>query len=213
MSTPPFSMARPLCSITRGTRTFGALQRSLVGRGGKRAPAEAVIFAFDPLYFNGHDLTGMELSVRRHLPEDSLDGAAGAIQLRRIRGDGAALLAKACSRVLERMIAKHWDRPYRCGRTGDWIKIKCVQSKSLMIVGYEQSASARGASEVFLLPATRDATGSMSVGGNRLRCQGCRLPQEDTRHPENQPTCRAAQGKEPGLRMADPHRRVSRIDV
>jgi len=87
----------------KGHSDFGALQLSIVGRGGKRAPAEAVIFAFDPLYFNGHDLTGMELSVRRHLPEDFLDGAAGAIQLsEEVEGDGAALLGKAvrgCSSV------------------------------------------------------------------------------------------------------------------
>ncbi|RUV29896.1 ATP-dependent DNA ligase, partial [Mesorhizobium sp. M1A.T.Ca.IN.004.03.1.1] len=54
------------------------------------------------------------------------------------------LLEHACHRHLEGIIAKHRDRPYRSGRTGDWLKIKCVQSESFMIVGYEQSASARG---------------------------------------------------------------------
>lgn len=128
----------------KGHSDFGALQRSLGGRGGKRASTEAVFFAFDLLYFDGHDLTGMELSVRRHLLEDFLDGATGAIQLsEEVQGDGAALLAKACAAGLEGIIAKHRDRPYRSGRTGDWIKIKCVQSESFMIIGYEQSASAR----------------------------------------------------------------------
>ena len=36
------------------------------------------------------------------------------------------------------------DQPYRSGRTGDWLKIKCIQSESFMIVGYEASAAARG---------------------------------------------------------------------
>jgi bifunctional non-homologous end joining protein LigD len=45
---------------------------------------------------------------------------------------------------LEGIIAKQRDSPYRSGRTGDWLKIKCVQSESFMVVGYEQSASARG---------------------------------------------------------------------
>ncbi|MGO7616438.1 hypothetical protein ACC689_34810, partial [Rhizobium ruizarguesonis] len=53
-------------------------------------------------------------------------------------------LEHACHRHLEGIIAKHRDRPYRSGRTGDWLKIKCVQSEIFMIVGYEQSASARG---------------------------------------------------------------------
>ncbi|AUX79619.1 non-homologous end-joining DNA ligase [Sinorhizobium fredii] len=128
-----------------GRSDFGALQRSLGGRGGKRSSTESVCFAFDLLYFDGHDLTGTELSVRRHLLEDFLDGSAGAIQLsEEVFGDGAALLEKACSMGLEGIIAKHRDRPYRSGRTGDWLKIKCVQSESFMIVGYEQSLTARG---------------------------------------------------------------------
>jgi bifunctional non-homologous end joining protein LigD len=50
----------------------------------------------------------------------------------------------ACQHGLEGIIAKHRDRPYRSGRTGDWLKIKCVQSDSFIIVGYEFSTVARG---------------------------------------------------------------------
>ncbi|MBZ4170950.1 hypothetical protein JYG45_23935, partial [Escherichia fergusonii] len=86
-----------------------------------------------------------ELAVRRHLLADFLDGTIGAVQLsEEAAGDGAKLLANACRMGLEGIIAKHRDRPYRSGRTGDWIKIKCVQSESFMIVGYEQSDAARG---------------------------------------------------------------------
>ncbi|MDB5555571.1 MAG: ligD [Rhizobium sp.] len=129
----------------QGRSDFGALQRSLGGRGGKRASTESILYAFDLLYFDGHDLTGTELSVRRHLLEDLLDGADGAIQLsEEVSGDGAKLLENACAIGLEGIIAKHRDSTYRSGRTGDWLKIKCVQSESFMVVGYEQSASARG---------------------------------------------------------------------
>ncbi|MBW9052476.1 non-homologous end-joining DNA ligase [Rhizobium mesosinicum] len=138
----------------KGHSNFGALQRSLGGRGGRRASTESVFFAFDLLYFDGHDLTKTELTVRRHLLEDFLDDATGAIQLsEEVDGDGAELLANACSMGLEGIIAKHRDRPYRSGRTGDWIKIKCVQSESFMIVGYEQSKVARGGIGSLLLAA------------------------------------------------------------
>jgi hypothetical protein len=40
-----------------GRSDFGALQRSLGGRGGKRSSTESILFAFDLLYFDGHDLT------------------------------------------------------------------------------------------------------------------------------------------------------------
>jgi bifunctional non-homologous end joining protein LigD len=84
-------------------------------------------------------------------------------------GDGAALLEKACSTGLE-VIAKHRDRPYRSGRTGDWLKIKCLQSESFMIVGYEQSLTARGGLGSLLL-AGRKAhdwiyVGSVGTGFN-----------------------------------------------
>ncbi|NRF07697.1 non-homologous end-joining DNA ligase [Agrobacterium pusense] len=139
-----------------GRSDFGALQRSLGGRGGKRASTEAVLFAFDLMYFDGHDLTRTELSVRRHLLGDLLEDATGAIQLsEEIDADGAELLASACSLGMEGIIAKHRDSTYRSGRTGDWLKIKCVQSESFMIVGYEQSAVARGGIGSLLLAARR----------------------------------------------------------
>lgn len=148
----------------QGRSDFGALQRSLGGRGGKRVSTESILFAFDLLYFDGHDLTKTELSVRRHLLEDLLDGAVGAIQLSdEVPGEGAALLANACSLGMEGIIAKNRDSHYRSGRTGDWLKIKCVQSESFMIVGYEQSASARGGIGSLLLAARR-GPGWVSVG-------------------------------------------------
>src|SRR5690606_18769392 len=152
-----------------GHADFGALQRSLGGRDGKRASTEAVFLAFHLLYFHGHDLTNTELDVRRHLLSDFLDGATGAVQLsEEAHGDGDGLLAKACSLGLEGIIAKHRDRPYRSGRTGDWIKIKCIQSESFMIVGYEQSAAARGGMGSLLLAARRSDTwvsvGSVGTG-------------------------------------------------
>lgn len=139
-----------------GRSDFGALQRSLGGRGGKRASTESILFAFDLIYFDGHDLTRTELFVRRHLLEGLLDGATGAIQIsEEIRGDGEELLANACSLGMEGIIAKHRDSPYRSGRSGNWLKIKCVQSESFMIVGYEQSASARGGVGSLLLAARK----------------------------------------------------------
>ena len=96
------------------------------------------------------------MSVRRHLLDDLLDVTVGAIQLsEEVRGNGGELLEKACSLGLEGIIAKHRDSPYSSGRTGDWLKIKCVQSESFMIVGYEESTLARGGIGSLLLAARR----------------------------------------------------------
>jgi hypothetical protein len=84
--------------------------------------------------------------------------------------DGAALLEKVCSMGLEGIIAKHRDRPYRSGRTGDWLKIKCLQSESFMIVGYEQALTARGGLGSLLLAGRKGHdwiyVGSVGTGFN-----------------------------------------------
>lgn len=148
-----------------GRSDFGALQRSLGGRGGKRISTESILMAFDLLYLDGHDLTGTELSVRRHLLEDlvTADGV-GEIRLsQEVEVDGASLLEQACQLGLEGIIAKQRGQPYRSGRTGDWQKIKCVQSESFMIVGYEASPAARGGIGSLLL-AGKGGDGWVYVG-------------------------------------------------
>ncbi len=148
----------------KGRSDFGALQRSLGGRGGKRASDEAVFFAFDLLYFDGHILTNTELFVRRHLLADLLARSSGAVQLsEEVEGDGETLLQAACAHGLEGIIAKHRESKYRSGRTGDWLKIKCVRSESFVVIGYEQSSAARGGIGSLLL-AARDGEGWKSVG-------------------------------------------------
>lgn len=147
-----------------GRSDFGALQRSLGGRGGKRASTDSVLLAFDLLYFDGHDLTSTELSVRRHLLEDLLEGAGTTIRLsEEVGGDGGELLENARALGLEGIIAKRRDSTYRPGRNGDWLKIKCIQSESFVVVGYEQSAAARGGLGSLLLAARRGSVW-ISVG-------------------------------------------------
>lgn len=113
--------------------------------------------------------------MRRHLLTGLPDGVAGAIQrFEEVQGDGAELLENSRSLGLEGIIAKHRDRPYRSGRTGDWLKIKCIQSESFMIVGYEQSAVARGGIRSLLLAAGEDTIGPTSGPlelGSRKRTQ------------------------------------------
>jgi bifunctional non-homologous end joining protein LigD len=149
----------------QGRSDFSKLQSAFGGRGGKRASGEVILYAFDLLYLDGHDLTGMSLHERRDMLETLIGDRTGAIRLSEtIHADGAQLLKQACSLGLEGIIAKRDDRPYRSGRTGDWLKIKCVQSESFFIVGYEQSAVALGGIGRLLL-AARKGDGLVYVGG------------------------------------------------
>ncbi|MGO7576619.1 non-homologous end-joining DNA ligase [Rhizobium ruizarguesonis] len=140
-----------------GRSDFGMLQQSLGGRGGKKRSSNAVFMAFDMLYFDGHDLTRSELDVRRHLLESLVPaGGQGDIRLsEEVEADGATLLRIACEHGLEGIIAKDRHSAYRGGRLGDWLKIKCIQSHSFFIVGYEISTAARGHIGALLLAARK----------------------------------------------------------
>ncbi|NKM69145.1 non-homologous end-joining DNA ligase [Rhizobium laguerreae] len=150
----------------QGRSDFGRLQQSLGGRGGKRMSREAVLMAFDLLYFDGRDLTGTELTARRHLLEGLVPaGGEEAIRLsEEIEADGDVLLRIACEHGLEGIIAKDRDSTYRSGRGGEWLKIKCVQSDGFAIVGYEKSTAAFGGIGRLLL-AARKGSDLVYVGG------------------------------------------------
>lgn len=92
------------------------------------------MFAFDLLYFDGHPRP--RAYSRRYFLESLLKNEQGSIRLsEEIDGDGREILAAACEHGLEGVIAKKKGSTYRSGRLGDWIKVKCVQSDSFMIVG------------------------------------------------------------------------------
>jgi bifunctional non-homologous end joining protein LigD len=140
----------------QGRSDFNLLQASLGANGKAQGSlvSPAVMMAFDLLYFDGHDLRGVECSSRRHLLEDLLTGNEGAIRLSEvIDADGDALLDHACQLGLEGIVGKSWDSAYRSGRTGDWIKCKCVQSEAFFVVGYEQSDASTGGFASLLLAA------------------------------------------------------------
>jgi bifunctional non-homologous end joining protein LigD len=141
----------------QGRSDFGRLQQSLGGRGGKPTSREAVFLAFDLLYFDGRDLTGTELSARRHLLEGLVPaGGEDAIRLsEEIEADGDVLVRIACEHGLEGIIAKDRNTTYRSGRLGDWLKIKCIQSDGFLIVGYEKSAASFGGIGRLLLAARK----------------------------------------------------------
>jgi len=148
----------------QGRSDFGLLQSSLGGRGSAATAGPAIMYAFDILYLDGHDLTGVEYSSRRHLLDDLLAGEEGGIRLsEEFQADPVFLLKQACQLGLEGIIGKHRDRAYRSGRTGDWIKVKCVQRESFAIVGYEPSSSAPDGFSSLLL-AARAGTEYVYVG-------------------------------------------------
>lgn len=82
----------------QGRSDFGLLQQALGGRGGKRKASEAIFCAFDLLYFDGHDISRLELGERRQMLQELLKDQSGVIRLsEEIEADGAVLLRAACA--------------------------------------------------------------------------------------------------------------------
>lgn len=148
----------------RGAADFGALQRGLGGRGGQQSAASAILYAFDLLYLDGRDLRALPLAERRDMLEALLPPHTSIRLSEEIDADGAPFLKLACEMGLEGIIAKRRSAPYRSGRGGEWLKIKCVQSESFVIIGYEPSAVALGGVGRLLL-AARKGDGLAYVGG------------------------------------------------
>jgi bifunctional non-homologous end joining protein LigD len=99
------------------------LLRAAVGRKGSRA---AFLMAFDLLELDGADLRHEPWETRRATLQSLLRKSGKGIRLSgHIDGtDGDLVFRHACRMGLEGIVAKRRDRPYRSGRSPDWIEIK-----------------------------------------------------------------------------------------
>lgn len=123
---------------TSGASDFAALQDAL----STNRPQDMSLFAFDLLYLDGYDLTHARLDDRKAALARLLAGVPAPIYYSdHIEGRGPDFAAKACSFALEGVVSKRRDRPYRPGRSGDWVKAKCTSRQEFVIVGFTPSTT------------------------------------------------------------------------
>ena len=100
-----------------------------------------VYYAFDLLHLNGVDLRGAALVDRKAVLAQVLkrrrDGKVRFSE--HVAGEGELVMDKACELGLEGIISKRADKPYRSGRSGDWIKTTCHLTDEFVIGGYLDS--------------------------------------------------------------------------
>jgi bifunctional non-homologous end joining protein LigD len=101
-----------------------------------------VYYAFDILHLDGIDLRGAALIDRKAVLARLLKGRRGGkVRLSgHVEGDGDVVMDKACELGLEGIISKRADKPYRSGRSCDWIKSACELSDEFVIGGYLDSS-------------------------------------------------------------------------
>jgi bifunctional non-homologous end joining protein LigD len=123
-----------------GRTSFQALQGSF----GDAIRRRLVYFVFDLLHLDGRDLRPLPLERRKEELRRLLAGAPPTIRFSaHVTGGGAAYLREACRLGLEGIVSKRRDAPYRAGRGGGWLKIKCTQRQELIIGGYTDPEGSR----------------------------------------------------------------------
>jgi bifunctional non-homologous end joining protein LigD len=99
---------------------------------GRRRLSEAILYAFDLLELNGEDYRPLPFSKRKLRLARLLSRAgAGLAFNEHIEADGASVFRYACKMGLEGVVSKRLDKPYRSGRSGDWIKTKNPDSPAV----------------------------------------------------------------------------------
>jgi bifunctional non-homologous end joining protein LigD len=139
-----------------GRPSFNALQNRAQLKGADEIAAAqraspVVLVCFDLLHFAGLNLRAAPYSDRhRYLAQCLLPGAH--LQLVHSSDDAEQLYAAALEHGFEGIIAKRCSSPYREGRrSGDWLKLKAVQSGEFLIGGYTRGNGARAPLGALLL--------------------------------------------------------------
>ncbi|QFI70082.1 DNA ligase D [Sinorhizobium alkalisoli] len=121
-----------------GASDFSALQADLAAGRTDRL----VLFLFDLLYFNGHDLRPVPLTERKATLERLLRQAPAVLRYsEHFDEDGDLILRHACRLSLEGVVSKNRTAPYRSGRGNDWIKAKCSQRQEFVVAGFVPSTT------------------------------------------------------------------------
>jgi len=145
-----------------GTTNFSGLQDAISS--GKTGALN--FFAFDLLYRDGWDLTGATLEDRKAALADIIPpNAAGMLRYSdHQEGQGPAVLREASSLGLEGIVSKRRDAPYRTGRGGAWLKVKCRNREEIVVIGFTDPEGKR---EGFgaLLAGYHDPSGTLRYAG------------------------------------------------
>src|SRR5215211_758913 len=99
----------------------------------RRHNDQVKLYAFDVLALDGDDLRSLPLHLRKIKLASLLARRAQGIFVSDYeQGEiGPELFVQACKFGLEGMVSKRRDRPYRAGRSPDWIKVKNRSHPSL----------------------------------------------------------------------------------
>ncbi|TRW24413.1 DNA ligase D [Flavobacterium zepuense] len=128
-------------------------------------------YVFDILYFNGFDLTSLNLVQRKKILEALLPQSDEIIYSGHIVGDGSKALKKVEKDGGEGLIAKKANSKYHINkRSKDWLKIKVSKEQEMVIGGFTDPQGSRSGFGSLLLGYYQDGefiySGKVGTGFN-----------------------------------------------
>jgi len=124
----------------QGRSDFNGLQHALKSS----ATAQLRYAVFDLLRLEGIDLTGVPLLERKALLERLVDGADPRLFYSgHLIDNGQAMFDVARDKGMEGIISKRVDSRYVSGRSDHWLKIKAVETRDYVAVGYTAPKGSR----------------------------------------------------------------------
>src|SRR5207248_4662457 len=124
-----------------GVTHIDALSDAMAGR----QPERLTYFAFDLLYFDGHDLRRCRIEEHKSVLRQVLDDAAceRIVYVDHIIGNGMQLFERVREVGAEGIVSKRLGSLYRGRETRDWLKTKCHQTGEFVITGFEELGEGR----------------------------------------------------------------------
>ena len=121
-----------------GTTNFADLQASFQ----EGATHPLTYFCFDLLHLDGRDTRGLPLLRRKELLAQVLSsGDNDRLRLsEHIETDGEVMFRKACELHAEGILSKRSAAAYKSGRSGEWLKSKCLREQEFVVGGYMLSS-------------------------------------------------------------------------
>ncbi|CAM3067085.1 DNA ligase (ATP) [Sphingomonas antarctica] len=118
----------------QGRPNFSGLQAGIKGGG-----ADLVMFAFDLLSLDGHDLKKRGNLERKEALRAILPEGGDLRFADHVIGKGEKLFKAMCDAGVEGIVSKLADAPYSGKRSPAWQKVKCTQRQEFVIVGWTES--------------------------------------------------------------------------
>ena len=117
----------------QGQPDYPALRRAIPGK-----TDHLSFVAFDLLHVAGHDIIDMHCVERRSILQHIIQPNYVIRFSEHVETSGEAFFRQVDRMGLEGMVSKRADAPYRSGRSTNWFKTKCYETKELEIIGVQR---------------------------------------------------------------------------